>query len=340
MSLTIYWKLCELSFLTDKIDWKTCVIDATYLYQKKYLMCNFAYYPGFSKITHYKINNTLSNDLIPSKKDLTNHFNHYLNSSANARYLNISPSTKTDILESYNYFIAPIYTSIYYKNNRGQTDKIETIEKSECNGCNGYNENLERYIIVGIFILGKEIINNLWERITKQGILRYNLMLYIGDITNMDIITLYKKKRNENITNAINKCKQNNIILDDKFIQKIMPTHISNNLDNNMNILFSLFINNNDSFCQQFLNKIKDIDINFNLNINIEGGNNNNNNGNLNIEKQTITITLKLLYILNNIKNYMPLLKCIEGENIVKLNKETGTAYFKKYNKMNITTIE
>lgn len=162
-NMSIYWRLFSVVPWSDKIMWDSRKISINQ--NKKYIISTINYYPNYSKITYYK---KPFYGIIPIK-DIKEQFNRYFNS--NDKYLNISPLLVNNYIDDLQYFLAPIYIN-----------------------------RIDRFLIIGIFLLDNEIISNL-NNIYMKNMVNYNVISLLNFNINRPKISLSEKIRNTLLKN-------------------------------------------------------------------------------------------------------------------------------------------
>ena len=168
ITMTIYWRLFSITPWSDAISWERREISANP--NKKYIITSLNYYPCYSKISYYK---KPFNGIIPNKH-IKEQFIKYFNSKD--KYFNISPLLSNSYIDDSKYFLAPI--------NINRTD---------------------RYLIIGVFLLDSEIINNLFTNYTKN-MISYNIISLLNFNIN---INRPKQSLAEKVRNSVLTTQQN-----------------------------------------------------------------------------------------------------------------------------------
>jgi hypothetical protein len=256
ITMTIYWRLFSITPWSDAISWQRREISANP--NKKYIITSLNYYPCYSKISYYK---KPFNGIIPNKH-IKEQFIKYFNSKD--KYFNISPLLANSYIDDSKYFLAPI--------NINRTD---------------------RYLIVGVFLLDNEIIDNLFTNYTKN-MISYNIISLLNFNINRPKQSLAEKVRNSVLTT------QNSGDVGRITSETTNSTNSTNTITKKYNLFRSIILDVKKSGIVVKFNDHGDKE----LKVKIKFGSSNNNN-------DTREISRNIIELLTDINGYLPSLSVI-----------------------------
>jgi hypothetical protein len=253
--MTFYWRLFSITPWSDAISWERREISANP--NKKYIITSLNYYPCYSKISYYK---KPFNGIIPNKH-IKEQFIKYFNSKD--KYFNISPLLANNYIDDSKYFLAPI--------NINRTD---------------------RYLIIGVFLLDNEIIDNLFTNYTKN-MISYNIISLLNFNINRPKQSLAEKVRNSVLTT-----QQNPVTIDNNSIIRETNTNTNTNtITKKYNLFRSIILDVKKSGIVVKFNNYGDKE----LKVKIKFGGDN----------ETREISRNIIELLTDINGYLPSLSVI-----------------------------